>query len=98
MAVQLDAENEAEAWLLGNAGYGLNPLGWDNYIFVFPIEREGKATTDPFKQDCYELRIAHQYINENFDELDPGAVIDTEFVQGHTAEPVKSDRFYVGRV
>jgi hypothetical protein len=94
MAIKLDAVSEAEAWLLGKSGYGLNPLSWQNYIFMFPVEYEGKATTDPFKQDCEELRIAHMYINEHFDELEPGAVIDTDFTTGRTAEPAKSDRFY----
>jgi hypothetical protein len=94
MAVKLDAVNEAEAWLLGMSGYGFNPMKWKDYIFVFPIEREGKAVTDPYKQDCSELHTAHQYINEHFDELEHGAVIDTDFILGRTESPVESDRFY----
>jgi hypothetical protein len=93
MAVRLNAENEAEAWLLRRSGYGLWPSDWQGYIFVFPIEREGKAVTDPFKQDCEELRIAHLYISEHFDELERGAVIDVDYIQGRTSEPKKSDRF-----
>jgi len=93
MAIRLDAENMAEAWLLGRSGYGLRPSDWQEYIFVFPIEREGKAVTDPFKQDCEELRIAHLYIGEHFDELEHGAVIDVDYIQGKTDHPKKSDRF-----
>lgn len=95
MAIKLGAVNEAEAWLLGKSGYGDNSSSWESYIFMFPIECEGKAVTDPFKQDCEELRIAHEYIQPHFDELEPGAVIDTDFIAGRTTELVKSDRFYV---
>lgn len=98
MAIKLSASYEAyeaEAWLLRTSGYGATAYSWTNYIFVFPIGREGRAVTDPYKQDCEELHQAHLYIDEHFDELEPGAVIDTSFITGRTTEPVKSDRFYV---
>ena len=94
MAIKLDAVNEAEAWLLGKSGYGRSQTEWNNYYFVFPIEFDSVSVCDPSKQKIDELRIAHEYIKEHFDELAPGTVIDTDFIQGHTAEPKKSDRFW----
>lgn len=39
---------------------------------------------------------AHQYIEEHFDELEPGAVIDTEYIRGesHTAKESEACKCY----
>jgi hypothetical protein len=94
MAIKLGAVNEAEAWLLGKSGFGRDQIEWNRYYFVFPIEFDSVSVCDPSKQKIDELRVAHQYINEHFDELESGAVIDTDFITGRTTEPKKSDRFY----
>jgi hypothetical protein len=94
MAIRLDASNDAEAYLLGRSGYGLDPVSWHDYIFLFPIEVEGPAVTDPFKQKIPELQIAHSYVSEHFDELKPGDVLDVDFIAGKRPAPRKSDRFW----
>ena len=95
MAVRPDASNDAEAYLLGRSGYGLNHPSWRSYIFLFPIEYDGLAVVDPFKQKTHELQVAHSYVNEHFDELEPGAVLDVDYIEGRRPAPRKSDRFYL---
>jgi len=91
MAVRLDASNGAEAYLLGRSGYGLSSPSWHSYVFLFPIEFEGPAVTDPFKQPLRELLIAHKYVLDHFDELEPGAVLDVDYIEGRRTEPREPD-------
>ena len=94
MATRLDASNDAEAYLLGRSGYGKERKSWRGYIFLFPIEIDGLATTDPFKQEIHELQVAHRYVNQHFDDLEPGAVLDVDYIEGRREKPRKPDRFW----
>lgn len=38
------------------------------------------------------LGIAHKYINEHYDELDSGDVVDVRFILGETEKPEPSTR------
>lgn len=94
MATRLEAVNEAEAYLLSRSGYG-GMKDWENYIILQQIDGgEGYATCDPYKHKYHEMFVAHQYIKKHFDELESGAVIDTDFIEGRTKEPKESERLY----
>ena len=52
------------------------------------------ATADPFKQEIHELQVAHRYVNQHFDDLEPGAVLDVDYIEGRREKPRKPDRFW----
>jgi hypothetical protein len=96
MATRLEAANEQEAWILGNSGFGVGRQSHMKYIMMGELIGGGRVwTSDPFKQPIEELRQAHMYILEHFDDLEHGAVIDLEYIRGERDTPSKSDRFYV---
>ena len=55
------------------------------------------ATTDPYKHGIQELRIAHCYINEMFDKLEDGQVLDIEYILGEVEKPKPPERIEVNR-
>jgi hypothetical protein len=93
LATRLSAENLQSATLLFHSGYGRYPKDIENYILVTPLDGGGNdvATTDPYMHKIEEIRIAHIYLREHFDELDNGSVIDIDYIQGNTNEPKETD-------
>jgi hypothetical protein len=93
MAIKLSAANEAERYLLSRSGYGRSNKDYETYIMLQRIDMDTNcATTDPYKQDIYELREAHLFIKKNFDILKNGAVIDIEYITGKTSKPKDAER------
>lgn len=88
VAIKLEAENEAEAYLLRRAGFGTDRK------FVLLGSLEG----GPFHYDKYDVQgnstrfTAIEYIEEHFDELEPGQVICTETIRGERTVPKVSER------
>lgn len=97
LAIKLGVYNEAERYLVSRSGYGRNNNDFNRYIMLFPIDGGGEsfATTDPYKHGIAEMRIAHQYIRENFDQLDDGQVIDIEFITGKVDYPKTPERIEI---
>lgn len=94
MAIKLTANNTNSASLLCHSGYGRTIKEFENYIMVVPVDGgHGFATTDPYEQIIYEIKVAHLYIKDHFDELDNGSVIDTEFICGKSDKSKKSDLY-----
>lgn len=89
VAIKLDPANDQEAYLLRRAGFHTQPVE-----FVLFTKLEGdQCTYNPFNWGGNRTRVvAHQYIQQHFDELEPGAVIDVEFILGESKEPKKSER------
>lgn len=91
LAVKLQSNFDQERWLLRRAGF--DPKR--EYILLCQIVGGGGYS----RSDVYEwggsrtYANAHKYIEENFDNLDPGAVIDVEFILGETKQKKISDRF-----
>ena len=79
-----------ETYLMCRAGYGFDPP-W--CIFLAPITGGREAHFD-----CYDwagnrtLKNAHHFIEQNWDTLRSGDVIDVEFILGETKEPKPSER------
>lgn len=83
--------SEAEAYLWKWSGYyGDNP-----YVILVSINPEVGLDV---QFDSYEWRkgrtlgIAHNYIEEHFDELESGAVVDVAFIRGETQTPKTPQR------
>lgn len=91
IAIKLGSSNEAERYLLGRAGYGLTTSQHNEYVLMGSLHG-GELTYSPFSHGSARTRqVAHQYIIENFDELEAGSVVDVEFILGETKEPKLSE-------
>lgn len=105
IAIKLDAETPEERGLLRCAGFG---PGAAPFILLSRLEG-GELKYDPYDHhaepeapkwnpDQYQkltrtMKVAHQYIYQNFDELQPGQVIDVQYILGETDRPKKSEVF-----
>lgn len=88
LAVRIEPENEAQEFLARRAGYG------EPYCLVMLTFLTGgrKAEYDPFNWGDRTMTTAHQFIEQNWDALDDGAVIDVQFILGETVSPKVSER------
>ena len=94
MAFKMYSEIEQERWLMGRAGYGRTPSEHKQYIFFAPIDGSvfSKIAFDWSDWGDRTRARAHRFIEEHFDELESGAVIDVEFILGESAAPKISER------
>ncbi len=84
--------HQGEWYLLRRSGY---PFDSQPCVVLCRMECSGidrNATYDPYAWGGRTFPVAHQYIVENFDSLESGAVVDVEFLLGETTEPKKSER------
>ncbi len=90
LCVKLIAQNERDRYILARAGYVDEP---HHYITMIDLAGEyGKATSDPFRwSNGRTFQVAHQHIEDNWNELENGAVIDVEFILGITSSPKRSE-------
>ena len=90
LAVQMTSSNMEQKYLLRRSGYG----GEHTLIMLWSMSQSRTpASYDPHDWNDRTRRIAHQYIQENFNELSDGDVIDVEFILGETTSPKISERF-----
>jgi hypothetical protein len=92
LAVKLSSDgNESDRYLLRRAGLDLE--GSFN-IALFNLQR-GDGFLDPYNWAgapmVRTLTTAHKYIEENFDALETGSVIDVEFILGETKTIKRSE-------
>jgi len=98
LAVKLAPHDEAERYLLARSGYGLKPEDQSKYVMIIRIVGgEGQATCDPFDWprlmgNTRTMHYAHLHINEHFDALETGAVIDVEYILDERESPKKTER------
>lgn len=82
---------DQERWLLRRCGFG--PAS--TCVIVGKLECSGvdrNCTYDPYAWGGRTYPVAHQYIEEHFDELQSGAVIDVEFLLGERETPKVSEK------
>lgn len=80
-------ENEDVQYLLGRAGYRTNTS-----IILTNLSYPEQSHADVYDWGCRTYSNAHRYIEENFDDLVDGQVIDVEYILGETKEPKLSER------
>lgn len=89
-AFDCTANNGDQHYLLRRAGYGVEPRCiMFGYLEGFG---GGAASYDPYKWGDRTKHVAHLYIQEHWDELKDGDVIDVEFILGETTEKKISER------
>lgn len=77
--------SDAENYLLGRSGYG-----GDRCVMLSRLNG-GHIHCDPYNWGDRTMHAAHLFIEENFDNLESGAVIDVEFILGETKAPKVSE-------
>lgn len=97
LAVKLDGmpphKNRGDEYLLSRAGFGRTATEQAEYVVVWPMHGGcGKATCDLYDHGSATLTRAHHYLNDHFDELESGSVIDIEFITGAVKRPKISER------
>lgn len=93
LVVELGSSNDAEQYLLRRAGFSLV----EKYHLLARIQGGGgMASTDPYEfTGNRTLTVALDYIHQNFDNLEPGQVIDVEHILGETTQAKPSERLSV---
>jgi hypothetical protein len=93
LATKLDTVDlkEEEAYLIRKSGFGRN---YQHILVTKLIDGETQTEHDAgyWQGLGRTMGEAHRYINEHFDELQPGAVIDVEFILGETTVCKVSER------
>jgi len=84
--------NEAEQFLMGDAGYAPDEVSNVCVLLVFIGINE--CHYDPYAWRDRTKQVSHNHIYENFDSLESGSVVDVRFILGEAKEPTKSDRFW----
>lgn len=84
---------ERERYLLRRAGFNFD----NTSVILCRMEASGvdrNATYDPWAwgSGARTMTVAHQYIEQNFDHLSSGDVIDVEYVLRETKEAKRSER------
>jgi len=77
---------EPERYLARRAGYG------EPCVLLTFLIGSRKAEYDPYAWGDRTMKVAHHYIEEHFDELESGAVIDVEWCLGERPTPKVSER------
>ena len=90
MATQARSSDEKEIYLLKSSGFSNSPL----IVLYFLELNEGHW--DAYHWGDRTRFTSHQYIQENWEKLKSGDVIDIEYILGETPEPKVSQRQEIG--
>lgn len=91
VAIKIQPANEKERYLAGRVGYGRTQVEQSRFVLLARLEAKGEVTYDPYGWKGRTLHEAHLWLNDHFDEVETGAVIDVEFILGETTTPKKSE-------
>lgn len=95
LAVQLSTLCEPDRYLIARAGFGSNPEQQKEYVLLCQLTGGGgNCFTDLYDWPGIgrTYKVAHDYIEKNFEVLQTGAVIDVEFILGETKIQKTSER------
>lgn len=88
LALKLGARDARDRWILDRTGYE-TPEAYVILLRLNPIEGQ----YDPYEWTYGRtLRIAHFHLQEHFDDLPNGAVIDVQFILGETPSPRETEQ------
>lgn len=92
MAIKIDGNcADQEDWLLRKAGYG--DASRRDYIYLIHLQT-GEGQYDAYKWGGYSRTMAnaHLFIQQNFDTMESGEVVDVEHMLGETMFKKISER------
>lgn len=77
----------------GDDGYLMRRAGFQSPMVYLIMLATEKCRYDPYNWDNPRtMGNAHRYIEEHFDDLKDGAVVDVEFILGETKTPKESEQ------
>jgi len=88
-AFSVTPDNAEQRYLLCKAGYGTD----SDLIVLGFLNGRRPACYSPYDWNDRTMTIAHRFIEENWDSLKDGDVVDVEFILGETTEKKISERF-----
>jgi hypothetical protein len=91
LAIQFEAGNSQDSYLLARSGFGKQKEDQRKYILLYKLYDDGVATYDAYAWPDNTTKQAHLYINDHFDELETGQVIDCEYLRGESESPKISE-------
>src|SRR6266436_1053716 len=83
IAIRLGSRNEAERYLLSRVGYGKTVEEQSGYILYAGLE-EFDMQYDAYQQTNRTRQVSHKFIEDNWDNLTSGEVIDVEYILGES--------------
>lgn len=91
VAIKMEPANEAQRYLMARVGFR------DGAGVVLMVLNTQKATADPYDWPSLGLGprtmpVVHVWLEQHFDEVVDGDVIDVEFILGETSAPKASER------
>jgi len=96
MAIPMESDSLKENYLLSHSGF----FGAETLITLMKMDGL-EAHWNPEKWEFSRtMRVAHEYIQENYNILQNGQVVDVEFILGETSIPKVSqyhqeDKIYI---
>lgn len=74
--------------------YLFRRAGWDFSTIPILVTNlvSGDSKINPFDWGGRTMEIAHKFISENIEDIQPGMVIDVEYILGESTEPKVSER------
>lgn len=92
VAIKMKSYDIVESYHLMRTGYGQEfPL----ILIMRLCDRICEYSAYDWPVHSRTMREAHLYVNEHFDELASGAVVDVEYILGETASPKESERWQI---
>lgn len=88
MAILLEGRIESEKYLLGRAGY---PSYSCPYLLLTRLSNL-ETNYSYGRWENRTMRIAHKFVQDNWDTIENGQVIDVEYILGETNKPKESER------
>lgn len=91
IATKMSPENDIENYYLRHSGYAFDPA-----LILVTTLNHPQSSYDPFKWSGGGGRTlfeAHLYIQDHFDELKTGDVIDVEYILKETETPKVPQRY-----
>ena len=94
VAIKMEPANEAQRYLMARVGFR---DGQDGPAITLMILSSQKAMADPYEWTSLAMGprtmpVAHQWLEQHFDEVADGDVVDVEFILGETSAPKVSER------
>jgi len=87
-AISTQADNTSQAYLLRRVGFS----GSMPSVIISRLNGETPSSADAYFWNDRTMQTAHLYIEEHWDELKDGDVIDVEFILGETTTKKTSER------
>lgn len=95
LAIRLNMGQSSERcrYLLGRAGYGTLLEEQSQHVLLMNLDYPERSHNSFYDWNDRTYQTAHQYIIENWSDLESGQVIDVEFILGETDKPKQSEMF-----